>query len=332
MRETEDIMEYMEKDIINYQPGDRVEGFLLVKSCTVRTSNKGGEYASIFLGDKTAEIQAMLWDIKDQDKALIGSIVPGEVIKVRGMINEYNGNNQMKITRIRKAEPGDEFDRSKLVPSAPLDGQVMYDRIMRAAESIEDEKIRELTVTLWKRNRERLLYYPAASKNHHAIRSGLLYHVYRMLLSAEALCDIYRVIRRDYIFAGVILHDIAKIYEIESDENGVAGDYTFEGKMLGHIVQGIMMIEKTAVEIGLSEEKKTAIEHMILSHHYEPEYGSPKKPMFAEAELLHYLDIVDARMYDVEKNLRGVKPGEFSERIWSMDNRQLYKFEEDKRD
>ncbi len=321
-------MELMEKNIIDYKPGDRVDAFLLVKSCTIRTSNKGGEYASVFLGDKTGEIQGMLWDLKLPEAAEIKNVKAGDIVKVRGLINEYNGSNQMKIIKFRMPTEEDAVDLSKMVPSAPLEGSVMFDRIRQAAETITDTELKKLTLTMMDRHKDRLLYYPAASKNHHAIRGGLMYHVYRMLLSAEALCDIYPVIRRDYIFTGVILHDIAKIYEIDSDENGVAGTYTFEGQMLGHIIQGIKMIEEVAVEIGMAEEKKIGIEHMILSHHYEPEFGSPKKPMFAEAELLHHLDMMDARLYDVEKNLRGVEPGSFSEKIWSMENRQLYKFKD----
>ena len=85
------------------------------------------------------------------------------------------------------------------------------------------------------------------------------------------------------------------------------------------------MIDAQCRELGISDEKRIMLEHMILSHHYEPEYGSPKKPMFPEAEMLHYLDLVDARMYDMEKALEGVEEGEFSERIWSMDNRKIYK-------
>ena len=90
-------------------------------------------------------------------------------------------------------------------------------------------------------------------------------------------------------------------------------------------MQGVKTIDRLAKELGISEEKAVMLEHMIIAHHYEPEYGSPKKPLFPEAEILHYLDIVDARMYDMEEALFGTKPGEFSERVWTLDNRKLYK-------
>ncbi|HZK02253.1 MAG TPA: hypothetical protein VFC96_05250, partial [Anaerovoracaceae bacterium] len=127
------------------------------------------------------------------------------------------------------------------------------------------------------------------------------------------------------LITGVIIHDVEKLNEIISDENGIASGYSFEGQLLGHLIQGVKTIDRMAEEIGMSEEKTVMLEHMILSHHYEPEYGSPKKPLFPEAEILHYLDIVDARMYDMEEALFGTKPGEFSEKVWTLDNRRLYR-------
>jgi len=169
------------------------------------------------------------------------------------------------------------------------------------------------------------MYYPAASKNHHAEYGGLLYHVKRMLMTGLAVCDIYPILNRDLVAAGVILHDIEKLNEIESNEYGISPGYSFEGQMLGHIVQGIKLLDRLTEELGFPREKALMLEHMILSHHYEPEFGSPKKPLFPEAEVLHYLDILDARMFDMEDALNGVEPGSFSDRIWTLDNRRIYK-------
>ena len=118
---------------------------------------------------------------------------------------------------------------------------------------------------------------------------------------------------------------IEKINEIESNELGISPGYSFEGKMLGHIIQGIKTIDRLTLEMDFPREKAIMLEHMILSHHYEPEFGSPKKPLFPEAEILHYLDIIDARMYDMEDALVATQPGEFSERVFTLENRQLYK-------
>lgn len=144
-------------------------------------------------------------------------------------------------------------------------------------------------------------------------------------MNGEFMCQVYRNLNPDLLKTGVIIHDIEKINEIESDELGISPGYSFEGQLLGHIIQGVKTIEKIADEIGMDNEKKVMLQHMVVSHHYEPEFGSPKKPMFPEAEILHYLDIIDARMFDMEDVLACVDPGTFSEKVWVLDNRRLYK-------
>ena len=174
-------------------------------------------------------------------------------------------------------------------------------------------------------DKEKMMYYPAAQKNHHAQKSGLLYHLKRMIMTGDAICNVYTNLNRDLVAAGVLLHDIEKLNEIMADELGIASGYSFEGQLLGHIIQGIKLVDRLGEELGISREKTIMLEHMILSHHYEPEFGSPKKPLFPEAEILHYLDMMDARMFDMEEALSGAEPGDFSERVWTLDNRRLYK-------
>ena len=125
-------------------------------------------------------------------------------------------------------------------------------------------------------------------------------------------------------------HDIEQLNEIESNEYGISPGYSFEGQLLGHIVQGVKLLDKETERLGFPREKAIMLEHMILSHHYEPEFGSPKRPMFPEAELLHYLDILDARMFDMEDALNSTNAGEFSEKVWTLDNRRVYKVSEEK--
>ena len=124
---------------------------------------------------------------------------------------------------------------------------------------------------------------------------------------------------------GVVIHDMEKINEILSNQWGISPGYSFEGQLLGHIAQGVKMIDRLAQELELDDEKAVMLEHMILSHHYEPEFGSPKRPMFPEAELLHYLDIFDARLFDMEEAASAVPPGDFSDKVWTLENRRVYK-------
>ena len=149
-----------------------------------------------------------------------------------------------------------------------------------------------------------------------------------MIMTAEKVCQVYDKLDRDLLYAGVLLHDMEKLHEINANEWGISDGYSFEGNMLGHIIQGIKVLDKQMKELNFPEEKAIMVEHMILSHHYEPEYGSPRKPLFPEAEMLHYLDMIDARMYDMQEALDATAPGQFSDRVWTLDNRRLYKKED----
>ena len=214
---------------------------------------------------------------------------------------------------------------SDFIRTAPEKPEDMFAFMEEAVAAINDPELKKLCTRVLTDNKEKLLYYPAAVKNHHAERGGLLYHMKRMAAMGEYFCKVYKNLNRDLVITGVIIHDIEKLNEIDANDIGIASGYSFEGQLLGHLVQGVKTIDRLAKELGISEEKAVMLEHMIIAHHYEPEYGSPKKPLFPEAEILHYLDIVDARMYDMEEALFGTKPGEFSERVWTLGSRKLYK-------
>ena len=298
--------------------------FFMVKSVAVKTGSTGKPYLDVVLGDNTGEINGKKWDVGTSDHLLKEK----DIVKIIAVVTEFNSQLQLKIQRIRKAvpesNPDDIMDMGDFVKAAPEDPEEMYDYIFRSCDSIKDEDYRKLCLRVLEDNREKLMYYPAASKNHHAELGGLLYHTKRMLMNGERVCQVYTNLNKDLVIAGVVLHDIQRIFEIDADTDGMASGYSFEGQMLGHIVMGVKYIDKLADETDLPYEKKIMMEHMVLSHHYEPEFGSPKKPLFPEAEVLHYLDILDARMYDMEEAVAHTEPGGFSDRIWTLDNRRIY--------
>lgn len=305
--------------------GEEIQDFFMVKNIAVKLGSNKKQYLDLLLGDNTGEITAKKWDIVDAELPTLNEIKVGEIIKVKAQVNEWNGMQQLRIMKIRKSVEQDDVYIGDFIRTAPEDPEEMLDFMMAAVNEMEDEECKALCLRIIEDYKEKLLYYPAASKNHHAERSGLLYHMKRMIQMGVRYCEVYTNLNKDLLITGVIIHDIEKINEIISDENGIASGYSFEGQMLGHLIQGIKLIDRVAEDIGMSREKTLMLEHMILSHHYEPEFGSPKKPLFPEAEILHYLDIVDARMYDMEEALFGTKPGEFSEKVWTLDNRKLYK-------
>ncbi len=302
-----------------------ITDFFMVKSAGIKTGANKKQYFDVLLGDKTGEVNSKKWDIADHEMEMLSKMKEGDLIKVRAQVTDWQGQTQLRISRIRQSTPEDNLDISDYIKAAPELPADMFDYIYSTAETMEDEELRRLCTKILADNKQKLLYYPAASRNHHAEFGGLLYHVKRMLMTGMKICQVYTNLNRDLVAAGVILHDMEKLNEILSNEYGVSPGYSFEGQMLGHIVQGIKMLDRVCRELNVSEEKMLMLEHMILSHHYEPEFGSPKKPLFPEAEVLHYLDILDARMFDMEDALNGVEPGGFSDRVWTLDNRRLYK-------
>ena len=299
--------------------------FFMAKTLMIKVGSNGKQYLDITLGDKTGEISAKKWDVSDSEYPTLKAIPDKSIVKIKGLVTEWAGQLQLRIQRIRQADEADGQQMKDFVKAAPEEPQAMYDYIYQIAQSMKDRDLRELCLKLLTVNKDRLMYYPAAQKNHHAELGGLVYHMKRMLMTGECVCRIYTNLNRDLVCAGVIVHDIEKLNEIMAGPDGIATGYSFEGQMLGHIIQGVKTIDRLTLELGFPREKAIMLEHMILAHHYEPEFGSPKKPLFPEAEVLHYLDILDARMFDMEDALVSTEPGTFSERIWALDNRRIYK-------
>jgi 3'-5' exoribonuclease len=316
----------MKEHYINQlKTGEEITDFYLIKDISVKTGSNKKQYLDLRIGDCTGELFAKKWDISDEEFEGLSKYRVGDIIKVKAVVTEWNNAHQLKILKIRYAGAEDNLDRNDYYKAAPEDPEEMYGFIYSRAEEIGDADFRAVAVRVLSDNKEKLRYYPAASRNHHAEFAGLLWHMKRMLMMADRYCEVYTILNRDILACGVIIHDIEKIREMNSDENGVVSEYSFEGILLGHLVQGAAAMRALATELGMSDEKAVMLEHMIISHHYEPEFGSPRRPMFPEAEALHYLDMVDAKMFDMEEALAGAAPGGFSDRIWTLDNRQVYK-------
>lgn len=312
-------MEY--KKIKDFNIDERIDGFFMIKDIEIKTASNGNKFLDIIITDNTGDVNAKVWDYKGEDDCY----VQNSIIKIRGDISEWKGKKQLKIIKIRNINEDDEVQIEEFVQTAPLNAQDMYDTVISYIDSMSNEDIKRLTHSIVTENKEKLLYYPAAKKNHHSIKSGLLYHIVRMLSAGKELSNIYEFINKDLLFAGIILHDMAKLEEMNSNELGIVTEYTREGQLLGHLIQGIKNISRVSEKLEIDPEISLLIEHMILSHHYHPEYGSPKKPMIPEGELLHYIDTIDATMYDMEKSLKEVESNEFTEPIWTLDRRRVYK-------
>ena len=300
------------------------EGFCLVKSAAVRTDVKGTEYLDMVLADSEGECVAKLWNYS---RITHGEYDANDIVKVRGTVQVWKDTEQFKVDRIRKATDDDNVDMSRIIPTAPFDSQTMYDELYDTAANFNDEDLRRIVQYLLRENHEQLLIYPAGVKLHHATRGGLLHHTCAVLHLAKRIAELYPSLHKDLLFAGAILHDIGKLKELDADVLGIAGAYTTEGQLLGHINVGMAMIASAAEITMIAPKTAMLLEHMILSHHGKPEFGSPRLPMIPEAEVLSICDLLDSKMYEMDAALDGVSKDGFSERLWALDNRQLYKID-----
>lgn len=309
------------KAVRDFVVGEKVQLFLLVRKAEERRTAAGKPYIDFVLCDASGEVPAKLWDSTPEDGE---RFVQNRIVKVRAVVREWNGTPQLVIEKIRLATDEDGVALADFVPSAPIDPVRTLAEVEAYAEKIGHADIRELVQRLLADYRDRLLYYPAAQKNHHALRSGWLYHIVTMLRSSEKMSEVYPFLNRDLLFAGVILHDLAKLEEMEANELGIVSDYTVEGQLLGHIVQGVSLIDRIGEELGTDPEVRMVLKHLVLSHHYKGEWGSPKSPMLPEAEMLHHLDMIDARMFDMKAALDQTAPGQMSDKIWTL-GRKVYR-------
>lgn len=308
-------------NFVNTPTPDILEGFCLIKSLEKKTTAKGLTYLDMILSDSSGEIVAKFWDYKEN---LHSHFEANMLIKVRGRMNEYNGDVQFRVERIRECTEADGVRIEDFVPSANYTGEEMLRNIYEIVETFDDEEIKKLVKAVLAKYEEKLVYWPAAFKLHHAMRGGLLYHTLSIIRMAECVCKIYTSLDRSLLLGGAILHDIAKIDEFEVSSTGMATGYSVEGTLVGHLVKGAMIVRETAKEIGTDEDTAVLLEHMLISHHGIPEYGAAVRPLFVEAEVLSQLDTLDATIYEFNDALANVKPGDFSSRQWALDNRKLY--------
>lgn len=303
------------------KPGDEgvIIEALINRVVTGKTNgNNRSTYLSITLQDVTGTIDAKLWNASNEQ---VEQIKTGTVVHVKGDIIKYNDDRQMKIIKIHVAS-NDPQEQIKYLKSAPKTGEELIEEIKKYIERIDNLKLNQLVKALFFEYIDKLTIYPAASKNHHEYVSGLAHHTYSMLRIADALCGLYPSLNKDLLFAGISLHDLGKVVELSGP---VVPEYTVEGKLLGHISISQAMVKEMADKMNIEGEEVTLLQHMILSHHGKNEFGSPVLPQVKEAEIIYLIDNMDARINMLEKALETVEPGNFSKRVFALENRAFYK-------
>lgn len=308
-----------EKKVKDFNEGDHLNVNLLISALTKGVTNSGAPYLSLTLQDSTKSIEAKFWDVKSEIEK---ELQVGKVYNFDLEINLYRNNLQAKVIKVFPIGQN-EIDMANFVFNSPISKDVLRDNIADAVNQIKNEKIAKIVNTMLNHYDNAIYEYPAASKIHHNYIGGLATHTCGMLKIGMALCDIYPSINKDYLLAGIILHDLGKIEELSSP---VVTEYTTVGKLLGHI----SIVDARLLEVGKQlkledSEELMILRHMVLSHHGKYEFGSPILPETLEAEVLTYIDNIDAKINIINKAFEEIKEGEFTQKIFAMDNRVFYK-------
>lgn len=291
--------------------------YALIHSVEKKFTADGKMYLDFMLQDISGVVNAKLWSATEEDTVTFQN---GKVVEVSGDVTVFRKENQV---RIKKIEVYEGMDVGHFLPSAPIGKEVLMDRILNYTMKIENNIIRKITDAILEKYYEEFFIYPAASKNHHEYVSGLAHHVLGMLELSEFIISKYPHVNKDLLYSGVILHDFGKVVELSGV---ISTEYTTPGKLLGHITIACNEIYAIASVNGWADsEEVMLLQHLILSHHGKLEFGSPKLPVVVEAEVLSIIDNLDARLNMLEKGLENIEDGEFTPRMFAMENRKFYK-------
>jgi len=264
----------------------------VVVSKQVKPKKTGEPYLALTLGDRSGHIEAKMWDnVEDA----IDAFEQDDFIKVKGLLNKYKNRFQITIHKLRRLAES-EVDFADYLPKTTKDIGELWQTLAGFVATFQDPNLKAL-VEAFMADPEIAEAYrnaPAAKSLHHAYIGGLLDHVVSLFRSCDLVCRNYPQINRDLLLTGAFLHDIGKIHELTYNRSF---SYTTRGQLLGHMVIELEMLHAKLAQVpGFPDELKTLVEHLIISHHGQYEFGSPKLPMFPEALMLHYLDDLDSKM------------------------------------
>ena len=305
------------KMISEFTDHDRIEGQFLLGSVSKGVNANGGSYFSVELRDASGQITAKKWDATLQDEEIF---VTGNVISVIGETNKYKDVLQLKILSA-EVVPLEDINVERFVKAPPISKEELIKKFNNYVKSVKNEDCQKLLQYMINKFGDKLYNYPAAVSIHHEYSSGLLVHSLTMADIASQLCPIYDA-DYDLVITGCLLHDMGKIIELEGP---IVFKYSIEGKLLGHISIMAAEIRKAAEELKITSEIPVLLEHMVLSHHGQQEFGSPVMPLTKEALLLSLIDNLDSKMVVVSKAVEDLEPGSFSTKVFPLDNRSFYK-------
>ncbi len=311
--------------IEDFKANQRIEEILFLAEFSLKTTQKGKEYLDLVLSDRTGKIPGKIWDKLDR---VSEGIKKGDFVRVAGVVQEYRENLQIKVDSMTGI-PRDQLKMEDFIESLEQEKIETYLKKFKVyIDEISDPYLKALLDSFFQdiQFQTSFIQHPAAQSIHHEYLGGLLEHTLTMLAIGRYLAKIYKDIDNDLLAAGIILHDIGKMRELEAD---VTVEYTHQGRLLGHSIIGLEMIrEKTRQIPGFPAQLVQLLEHILISHHGTAEFGATKPPLFREAMLVHLIDTIDARMKIMEKYLRKVPADEmWSEKCWPVENQKLLRID-----
>ncbi len=288
--------------IETFREGMRISDVYLCKTKQIALTKNGKEYGSLMLQDRTGTVDAKIWDLGSPG---IGEFAALDYVWVDADVTLFQGNNQLNVRRIRKADEG-EYDPADYLPVSEKDIGTMMNELTGFIATIKSAPLRRLLTSVFIDDKEfvkAFCAHSAAKSVHHSFVGGLLEHTLSVVNLCDFYCKRYPMLNRDLLISAAMLHDIGKTREL-SDFPG--NDYTYESQLIGHIVLGAMMVKERIDKIpDFPEKLESELIHCILAHHGELEYGSPKKPALMEALALNLADNTDAKLETMKEALNG---------------------------
>lgn len=303
------------KDLLE---GDRTSIQALVGSVSNGTNKSGTPYLNVELRDNSGSLTCKKWEVDGSDKDIF---VVGNIVEVILEVIKYNDSLQGKILGA-KLLPLEGIDTTRFIKAPPIPKEELIARFNKLVDSIKDKDCKALLDYFIKKFGETIYVAPAASSVHHEFSSGLLMHSVSLGEHADYFAKYYPDINRDLLVTGALLHDFGKMIELEGP---AVYHYSLEGKLLGHISIMCAELRMAAKELGISGEAPLLLEHMVLSHHGQLEFGSPVLPLTKEALLLSMIDNLDSKMLVLDKAFSDVGEGEFTQKVFALDGRSFYK-------
>ena len=298
--------------------GDRLLIQALVGSVSNGTNKSGVPYLNVELRDNSGSLNSKKWEIDGSDKDVF---VPGNIVEVMIEVIKYNDALQGKILSARLL-PLEGIDTTKFIKAPPIPKEELIKRFNALVASIKEKDCKALLDYFIKKFGEQIFVSPAASSVHHEFSSGLLMHSVSLGEHADYFAKYYPNINRDLLVTGALLHDFGKMIELVGP---AVYRYSTEGRLLGHISIMCGELRIATKELGITSEVPLLLEHMVLSHHGQYEFGSPVLPLTKEALLLSMIDNLDSKMLVLDKAYEEIKPGEFTQKVYALDGRSFYK-------